>query len=201
MTTLVFGGTFDPPHRRHVEIARRAADLLGAERILVIPASINPQRRDQPPAPGADRLAMTRLAFRDEPRADVLDLELRREGPSYTIDTLRELERLGGSSFRLLVGSDQALNLPSWRSWREVVERAEPAIVLRPPHTDGAFARAAATVFGDDAAAWIRRVLPIEPVDLRSTDCRASLSAGSEDPGLDPEVAAYARTHLLYRDP
>jgi nicotinate-nucleotide adenylyltransferase len=199
---LVFGGTFDPPHRRHVEMARRAADELGARSILVIPAALNPQRSAALPAPASDRLELATLAFRDEPRARVLDLELRRSGPSYTIDTLRTLHEQGEAPLRLLIGSDQALNFPTWKSWREVVALAPPAIVLRPPHDRANFAALARERFGGDAPAWIDRVLPLEPVELSATALREALARGVSATALDglaPDVARAIDQRLLYR--
>jgi nicotinate-nucleotide adenylyltransferase len=189
---LVFGGTFDPPHRGHVAIARSAADLVGAGSILVLPAAVNPQRTGTPPSPAADRLAMARIAFRNEPRAEILDLEVGRGGPSYTIDTLRELARLRpGTRFRLLVGSDQAVNFTTWREWREVERLAEPAIVIRPPHDAASLAYELHRLHGAEADRWIARILPIAPTPERSTAIRAELAAGRVPDDLDPEVARY----------
>lgn len=200
---LLFGGTFDPPHRTHVAVARAAADHLGARAILVVPAGRNPLRPDHEAAPPEDRLAMTRLAFAGEPRARVLDLELRRPPPSYTIDTLRSLVDAGEAPLRLLIGSDQAVALPAWRAWREVVELAPPAIVLRPPHDAEALRRAFEERYGADAPSWLARVLPIPPVDMRATELRTRLRRGdprepARFPELDPRVLDHIRSRLLY---
>lgn len=199
---LVFGGTFDPPHRGHVAIARAAADLVGATSILVIPAAINPQRTGSPPAPAADRLAMARLAFRDEPRAEVLDLEIARGGPSYTIDTLRELARLRSDTrFRLLIGGDQAANFTTWREWREVERLAEPAIVARPPLDAAPLAAELRRVHGAEADRWIARILPVPVTPERSTEIREALAAGRIPPDIDPVVARYAAGRGLWAGP
>jgi nicotinate-nucleotide adenylyltransferase len=197
---LVFGGTFDPPHRGHVAIARAAADLVGASSILVVPAAINPQRGGSPPAPAADRLAMTRLAFRHEPRAEVLDLEIARGGPSFTIDTLRELARLRPATrFRLLIGGDQAVNFPTWRESREVERLAEPAIVARPPLDAASLAAELRRVHGAEANRWIARILPVPTTPERSTAIREALAAGSATDDLDPGVLVHCRVRGLYR--
>lgn len=198
---LVFGGTFDPPHRVHVRMATAAADCLGARAILVIPAAINPQRAASPPAPAADRRAMTLAAFADEPRARVLDLELERHGPSYTIDTVRALHDQGAAPLRLLIGSDQALNFPTWRAWREVAELAPPAIVVRPPQTHATLLGELRRVFGAEAEAWAARILPIPPTDMSATDARAALARGEAPDALDPAILAYIRRHGLYGVP
>jgi nicotinate-nucleotide adenylyltransferase len=204
---LVFGGTFDPPHVAHVAVASAATTAIAARSLLVVPAALNPQRAgSHPPASAADRLAMVRLAFRAETRAKILDVEIVRGGPSYTIDTLRALEAEGESPLRLLVGSDQALNLPSWRDWREVVRLAPPAIVVRPPHTRRTLEEALRASYGSDAPLWIDRILPLPPVDLSATSVRAELlnglanglASGLERGGLDPEVFRYIREHRLY---
>jgi len=198
---LVFGGTFDPPHRGHVAMASAAADLVGAAEILVIPAAVNPQRTGAPPAPADERLALVRLAFRGEPRAEVLDLEMSRGGPSYTIDTLRDLAaRRPGASFRLLIGSDQAVNFTTWRDWREVARLAEPAIVVRPPHEAASLAAELRRIHGADADRWIARILPLPPTPERSTAIRVALAAGLAPDDLDPEVAGRCLSRGLYRD-
>jgi nicotinate-nucleotide adenylyltransferase len=97
------------------------------------------------------------------------------------------------------VGSDQALNFPTWREWRQVAALAEPAIVLRPPHDERTFAAACRQVFGDDANSWTARVLPIEPTDLSASAIRASLARGERPSGLDPAVAQHISERLLYR--
>jgi nicotinate-nucleotide adenylyltransferase len=207
--TILFGGTFDPPHRMHVAMASAAADALGAERILVVPAAVNPQRVIAPPAAAEHRLAMARLAFASEPRAAILDLEIRREGPSYTIDTLRALLHPEGpcvpgtaapTPLRLLIGSDQARNLGSWRAWREVLALAEPAIVLRPPDTLGELPATLAASLGESEAVWRGRMLPIAPIDLAATTLRSDLARGIAPTDLDPAVLAYIRRAGLYRD-
>lgn len=192
---LLFGGSFDPPHRQHAVIAQRAKEALGADEILVIPARLNPQRAGDPPAPAADRMELARRAFASLPRCSVSDLEIRRDGPSFTIDTLRELRRTGERRpLRLLIGSDQALNFHSWREAPRILELAQPVVVLRPPHTRESFERDV----GADPR-WMAWLLPIEPIDHSSTDARRRLAAGESIDGLlSPEVESYIREHGLY---
>ena len=194
--TLVYGGSFDPPHATHARIASLAADAVGATRILVIPAGVNPQRRDAPPAPAAHRLAMARLAFAQEPRARIDDREIRRPGPSFTVDTLEELAReRPRERLRLLIGGDQALNFASWRQPERIETLAEPVVVPRPP-LDAQALRARL------AASWASRVLDLPPVDTSSTQVRALLARGERPDAstMPPSVATYAIEHGLYRD-
>jgi nicotinate-nucleotide adenylyltransferase len=200
--TLVFGGSFDPPHAAHARIASQAADAVGARRILVIPAGINPQRRDAPPAEPRHRLAMARLAFAGEPRATIDDRETRRTGPSYTVDTLESLAREQPTErFRLLLGGDQALNFETWRAPDRIEALAEPVVVPRAPLDADALRAALRERLGERARRWMDRVLPIAPVDTSSTDARAQLARG-ERPSPDVVGAAvvdYALRHGLYR--
>jgi len=194
---ILFGGTFDPPHRRHVTLAEEARDLLDAEEVLFMPAKVNPQRAAHPPAPPDARLAMVRAAIANRRALRVSDLELRRDGPSYTVDTLRALRADGERRpIRLLIGSDQALNLHTWRDPEEILELATPAVVLRPPHTREGFEREAEARGDPRLLAWL---LPIEPLDCSSTDARRRLAA-REPVGdvLAPEVEAHIRAHGLY---
>ncbi len=200
--TLIYGGSFDPPHAVHARIASQAADAVGARRILVIPAGVNPQRRDAPPAAPEHRLAMTRLAFSAEPRATIDDREIRRAGPSYTVDTLEALVREQPSErFRLLLGGDQALNFTTWRQPDRIETLAEPVVVPRPPLDADALRAALRERLGADAHRWMDRVLPIAPVDASSTQARAQLARG-ERPSPDVVASAvvdYALQHDLYR--
>jgi nicotinate-nucleotide adenylyltransferase len=200
--TLVYGGSFDPPHAVHARIASLAADAVGARRILVIPAGVNPQRRDAPPAAPEHRLAMARLAFAAEPRATIDDREIRRAGPSYTVDTLESLAREQPSErFRLLLGGDQALNFATWRNPDRIESLAEPVVVPRPPLDADALRAALRERMGEHARRWMDRVLPIAPADASSTQARAQLARG-ERPSPDvvaPAVVDYALRHGLYR--
>jgi nicotinate-nucleotide adenylyltransferase len=200
--TLVYGGSFDPPHAVHARIGGLARDAVHARRILVIPAGVNPQRRDAPPAAPEHRLAMARLAFAGEPRATIDDREIRRAGPSYTVDTLESLVLEQPSErFRLLLGGDQALNFASCRQPDRIEALAEPVVVPRPPFDADALRAALRERLGDHAQRWMDRVLQIPPTDTSSTQARAQLSRGERPSpeAVAPEVADYALRHGLYR--
>jgi nicotinate-nucleotide adenylyltransferase len=203
---VVFGGTFDPPHRRHVEVARGVDALLKAKQLLVVPAKRNPLREDAPRAGDKDRMAMCTLAFGDLPDAVVLPIEIERGGPSFTIDTVREVLRLqdaGGvmkGPIRLVVGSDQALNFRSWKDWEQLAGLATPAVVLRPPHTRADWPKLLAEHMDEAwAARWLAWTLPIEPVDSSSTEVRRRLAAGEPlGDRLLPAVEKNVRSAGLY---
>lgn len=208
--TLIFGGTFDPPHLAHTSLAARAASHLLCTRILVIPAQGNPQR-DAPHAPAADRLRLTQIAFAAEPRAHVLDIEVNQARPSFTVDTLEQLRRQGivtagpvarpaaeGATF-LLIGADQALNFKSWHRWRAIIDGfATPAVL---PRKGVDLSAALCALHGpSEGALWTSWVLPFAEVDLSSTAARGALLRGGDASSqLDESVLDEIRRAGLYR--
>lgn len=128
----VLGGTFNPPHVGHLVCAQEARDQLGLDRVLLMPAAVPPHKA-VPDDPGAEvRLALCRLAVGPDPGVEVSALELEREGPSYTVDTLRVLhDREPGDELTFIVGGDMAESLESWREPREVLRLARLAVTER----------------------------------------------------------------------
>jgi nicotinate-nucleotide adenylyltransferase len=127
----LFGGTFDPVHLGHLSVAWEASELLDAE-VRLMPAHVPPHRH-APTASPAQRVAMLNAALQGQDRLTLDTRELRREGPSYTIHTLRELrEEQGERPLVLLLGADAFANLPSWHSWRELFEYAHIGVLNRP---------------------------------------------------------------------
>jgi len=183
----VFGGTFDPPHAGHLALAERARDELGLQRVLFMPAADPPHKRAHTPL--AHRLAMTTLAVRGFPAFAVSDLEARRAGPSYTIDTLREMRRRHpGAELWLLLGEDSLRDLPTWRDPAGIAALARIAVAPRPGARAPRRARAAVT--------W----LSAPALEIASHDLRARARRGESLRVLVPDaVIAYARRHRLYR--
>ncbi len=128
----IVGGTFDPIHAGHLSMARGAQRQLGLELVLLIPAGIPWQRA--PKASAQDRLAMACLAVGSDASLRVDDREVRRNRPSYTLDTLLELRAEWGLEHPLwlVLGADAFLNLPTWHRWSELFEQAHIAVACRP---------------------------------------------------------------------
>jgi len=202
---VVFGGTFDPPHRRHVELLRGVDALLKARQSIVVPAWRNPQREAAGASP-AHRLAMATLAFAPIADAVVVPWEVERAAPCYSIDTVEDIlrrQRAGEvmqGPLRLVIGSDQALNFHTWRDWERLAALATPAVVLRPPHGREAWPDAVhAAVPAGWAERWISWTLPIDPVDVSGTDIRRRFAAGEPVADLlPPGVEPYVRRAGLY---
>ncbi len=203
-TLGVFGGTFDPIHLAHLAVAQEAAETLGLERVLFIPAGQPPHKPDREITAAADRLAMVELAIAGNERFAVDRLEVDREGPSYTVDTLEALDGgrgvAGGTpALTLILSSEAFLGLPSWRSPRRILELACLAVAPRegyPPATPAFMAEA--------FAAFRDRVTYLDGprIRLSASELRARAGAGRSLRYLVPDaVAAYIDDHALYRNP
>ena len=187
----LLGGTFDPPHLGHLVIAQEALHQLGLDRLLVIPAAVPPHKRDRRITDGDVRLEMARVAFGGVDGVDVSDLELEREGPSYTVDTLRSLrEAHPGAELVLLVGADQVRELDTWKEGAEVRRLA----------TLGVFRRAGQEPALPGGAGDGRVVeLEIPRLDVSSTEIRRRVGAGEPVRFLVPDaVLAVVRREGLY---
>lgn len=216
MTTLriCYGGTFDPVHNGHLAVARAARDGLAA-RVYLLPAA-DPPHKGPTHADAHQRARMLDLAIAGETGLKVDRRELRREGPSYTIDTLLELRAELGPEAPLawLVGGDSLGQLHTWHRWRDLFAQAHILVVQRPgAQVDaGTLARGAPDVAAEVAPRWRRlatlaatpsgglAVLPMQ--ELRpesSTQLRRRIAAGDGwRDWVPPPVAGYIDRHHLY---
>jgi nicotinate-nucleotide adenylyltransferase len=206
----IFGGTFNPIHLGHLRAAEEVREALGLARIVFVPSADPPLKRSghDPIAPARQRLAWVALAIRGNPAFSADALELERPGPSYTVDTLRELgRRLAPSLPVFILGCDAFAELASWREPKALLELAHFAVMTRPPADGGSLADwippelAADLVLAPgaqearhrSAGTWLRRV-PIAALDISSTDVRRRLREGRSvryllpDPVLDEIV-------------
>ena len=191
----VVGGTFDPVHVGHIAMAEAAAACAGLDRVLLIPSNV-PPHRSAAMASAADRLEMTRLAAAGHPRLEISDIELRRPGPSYTVDTLRQLRtERPEDELCLVLGWDAARDIRAWRSPDELVQLATLVIVARPGYSHPSpFELAAA---GIDAGRVM--ICDAPTPDVEATDVRRLIEEGGSLHGvLDPAVELYIRDRGLY---
>lgn len=202
----VFGGTFDPVHHGHLRIALDAREELGLEQVRLIPLA-QAVHRGQPETPGGLRLAMLEaaLAGRDDLVAD--DRELRRSGPSYTIDTLRSLrEDFPAASLCLLLGGDAFNGFADWRDPAGILAIANLAVLQRPQHPAPAdprlreiLARHRAQAL-DPARTGQIVDCPVTQLDIASSDIRRRIGAGrSADFLTPPAVIGLIARRGLYR--
>src|SRR6516162_6617568 len=131
----ILGGTFDPPHLGHLVLAQEVYARMGLDRVWFVPAGEPPHKARQSISPAADRLARVERAIASDDRFAVSTIELERPGPSYTVDTLRELRTLWGSDawMVLILGWDMLEYLPKWRNAEEVIRRTDQIAAVHRP--------------------------------------------------------------------
>lgn len=131
----VYGGTFNPIHLAHLALAEEIRERLDLERVLFVPANLPPHKGARLPS-GAERLALVRLAIRDNPAFASVDLEVRRAGKSYTVDTLRELHRRlpAGTELVFLIGMDAFAEIGTWHEADRLAEQTHFALFPRVGH-------------------------------------------------------------------
>lgn len=195
MTRLgVFGGAFDPPHVAHIALAKAALEQLQLDELRIFPTGQAWHKSQALTAP-EHRLALARIAFGDLPKTVIDERELRRPGPTYTIDTLRELKgEQPQAQLYLVMGEDQAVSLTRWREWEAVLQLAVICVAARA--LDPATASAAA---GVPAQANLR-LLRLPSMPESATQVREHTAHGQGIAHLvAPGVASYIDRHHLYR--
>ena len=201
----VFGGTFDPPHLGHLVIAEWARARLGLERVLFVPSGVPPHKRGRRVTAPEHRIAMARLAVRGNPAFGVSTLESRRDGPSYTVDTLRALRaRRPGERLYLLLGEDSLEELPTWREPEAIRGLATLVVAARPPGVTAGAPRggpgAGAALSAPGLSGHGVRWLDNPAIALSSSRVRRLARARHTLRYLVPEaVRAYIERHRLYR--
>jgi nicotinate-nucleotide adenylyltransferase len=196
----ILGGTFDPIHLGHLHMAEAILEKMELEQIIFIPAFVPPHKLGMDFAPAADRYAMTELAVRANPCFSVSDIELKRSGVSYTIDTLRELRRLyDGDELYFIIGADSVAQLHTWHSIGEMLELTTFVAAGRPGY-EGVMDEVARNL-GERARESVI-LLDTPEYDISSTDIRSRLRRGASLRGLVPQaVEEYIRKQGLYGSP
>lgn len=222
-----FGGSFDPPHRGHIALARLAIERLVLDRVLLAPVGVQPLKRHRPQAGFDDRVAMTRLAVEGQPGLEVSLIDGPRPDnqPNYTLDTIRSLRASlpGENRIYFLMGADSFLTIGQWHRAADLLFACDFVVAARPAFDPGAdFARLTAALpegiaaeqsapdlltlrnaAGRESRLWLLSELAER---ASATTIREALERGEsidQQPSdwLDPRVAAYIREHGLYRQP
>ena len=200
MRVGIYGGTFSPVHNGHVAAAKAFMEQMWLDILYVIPTGVTPHKDMKGNATAADRLEMCRLAFEGVEGVIVSDLEMKREGKSYTVDTLRELYDPEGRLF-LLMGTDMLMTLDQWREPDEIFRLCYPVYVRR--ETDGELDAPIVEKiksYQDKYGKVVRRIVT-PAIELSSTDVRTAVAEGFPIEGaVPPAVAAYIRERDLYRN-
>ena len=197
MMQLWFGGSFNPIHHAHLVCARTVAETLGFEKVVLVPSGQPPHKpKNDGIAPAAHRLAMCRLAIEGDGLFEVDDLELQRQGASYTIDTVRELRGRGWPEVHWMIGADMLQILPLWHEPAALLAETRFVIVARPGWSID----------------WESLPIPYRPLQsqvvtapllqISATDIRKRVAEGKSIEYLTPpNVVKYITQEGLYRNP
>jgi len=197
----LLGGTFDPIHFGHLLLAVHSYEELDLDRVIFIPSRL-PPHKSEPVAEAADRLEMVRLALADDDRFLVCDCELGRAEPSYTIETVRQLQSSLGSDAHLfwLIGSDMVGDLPSWHKIDELVELIEIIVVGRAGQAEPDYPALEPTLTAEQIRRLRAQGIKLPLIDISSTAIRERIGAGQSVHYLLPRVVEeYIIQHKLYR--
>lgn len=195
MHNLCFGGSFNPIHYGHLVCGQAVARAKDAARLVLIPSATSPHKVGHADmACAADRLAMCKLAIEGNELFEVDDIELHRTGPSYTIDTVRELRRTRGwDAIHWLIGADQVAALPRWHEAAALLDEVNFVVMARPGWSFDWESLPASF------RALAGKVVDAPLVDVSATDIRRRLRAGEPvDHLVPPSVAAYIQARGLY---
>lgn len=176
----LFGGTFNPIHNAHMEVAKKALDQFDLRRVIFIPAKVPPHKMDEPMPNANLRYQMVKLAVEDWPRFEVSKVELNREGPSYTIDTINELNTRYSGQLYFIIGSDTLAEIHTWKSPRELLRSCHFIVAPRKGIGPGYFKKD----YFQDADLYF---LKMEEIHLSSSQIRAMLRQNLSLDTLVPE--------------
>jgi nicotinate-nucleotide adenylyltransferase len=196
----IMGGTFDPIHYGHLVLAEKAREAYHLEKVIFVPAAVPPHKIGEVAASGLNRLEMAELAIKDNPNFEVSAVELKREGPSYSIDTLRQLKKEHfGMEAAFIMGFDSLLELHSWKDYQDLLVEAKVITAFRPGYPtlkDQADLPQFLKLYHD-------RILFLEAplLDISSTWLRVELMYDRSIRYLVPEtVREYIIEKRIYRD-
>jgi len=200
----VLGGSFDPVHHAHLIIAQQALDVLGLETVVFVPAPDPPHKPRGALAPIEHRYRMVELALESDPRFVISDIERRRRGPSYTVDTLEELSRSlsPGDELFFLIGSDTVGELPAWHEAHRLPELSKLVILTRPGYPLERISSLDSIYSAETVERLRRGALTVEPIGISATAIRERCALGRSIRYLVPEaVRRYIEKHGLYQGP
>lgn len=211
----IIGGTFNPIHLGHLIIAEEAREAFSLDKVIFIPAKIPPHKDIAPVIAPEHRVRMVRLAIEDNPCFEVSELELRREGPSYSVDTLRELHKLykGEAGFSFILGQDSFEEITTWKDYRKLFYLTNFIVANRYSHKEKDFEYLLPLEIRDSfcydknkkqfihLSNHFVAYLDTPLIEISSTDIRERIGKGRTIRYLMPKkVVEYIEAHRLYRD-
>ncbi|MCL2103297.1 MAG: nicotinate-nucleotide adenylyltransferase [Syntrophorhabdaceae bacterium] len=214
----IFGGTFDPFHNGHLRMTIETRETLGIDNFFLVPSARPPHKPRQPVTNANHRLAMVQAAVAGIAEVEVLDLELRREGPSYSFQTVMEIKEVHpGAEILFLIGADAFSEITSWRRYEELLEACDFLLLPRPgtpleasfppgtrlePEENHCYSLDSSAVQSYRLPGGRRVLCPSVPaLDISSSSIREKVRTGRSIRGLvSPDVERYITEHALYRD-
>jgi nicotinate-nucleotide adenylyltransferase len=189
----IFGGTFDPIHYGHLIAAQNALETLGLDRLIFVPAGKPPHKCSWKISPPAIRYKMVKLGIMGNKYFTASDIELASECASYTVESLKKINKLfPGSELYLLIGLDQALTLSTWRKPEEILKICQVVVMARPGYR---------TV--EIESQWRKKTvfLPVPLIEISASDIRGRIFRGASVEYLVPaRVREYIQQQGLYKD-
>ncbi len=198
MRTGIFGGSFDPPHRGHLFLVTELAGQLSLDRVIVIPAGTPPHKSERKLAPDHARIEMCGILFSDK-LFTVSDMEIKRTGKSYTVDTVRQLKNMyPDDEFFLFMGADMLLYFDKWFKWREISDMCTVCAAAR----DKKHPYAELRKYADETLVGAKVVIcPVKPIEVSSTEIRhAASNMASLSEYMPAELEEYIYRNGLYRE-
>lgn len=199
----IFGGTFNPPHFGHKNLAMQIKNMAELDKIVIIPSFVPPHKQTDQLASGEHRIKMCELMF-SEDIFSVSDMEINRQGKSYTIDTLIELkEKYPNDELYLIIGSDMLLSFHEWKSYKDILSLVKLCVASRKEEISlDTLSSYALNTLGLDKDKQEIIIADIEPIETSSTSVREMIKYGLDNSDLTSrEVFDYARINLLYESP
>jgi len=214
MTIGIFGGTFNPVHWGHIRTAIEIKHALGLDKMLMLPCG-SPPHREQPEVSSETRLTMLKLALEEYPELEIDDRELKRDGPSYSVDTLQSLHAdMSDQNIAMCIGADAFLLLNTWHRWRELFELAHIVVAHRPgwsiENVRKQLPSELEEVLSERYLEDVTRIsekpsgyiveLNVTEIDISSSNIRQRVRSNQSISGLVPiAVEGYIKKHSLYR--
>ncbi len=198
---ILFGGSFNPIHLGHIEVAKFSFNYIGADRLYFVPAKRSPFKKHEPEVSDFDRVKMIELVIKDEPNFLIDKCELNRPAPSYTVDTLKYFKEEFGKAgeFYWLIGADMVRDLGKWYKIDELFDLCEVCIMNRGGVEDVDFDYVEQQLGGEKAGRLRKNMIETPLIEISSTDVREKLEQGQDVSGLvDDRVLEYIRKNGLY---
>lgn len=184
----IYGGTFDPIHMGHLIVAEMARQECGLEKVLFIPAASPPHKNNKYVSPSNYRFHMTRLAVESNPYFEVSDIEIKRQGISYTVDTLKDLRKIYPKEYEfwMVIGGDSLVEMDTWRDVKNIVKLCNFAVYMR-PHASVDRCMAQAEKIREQGNSRVEFV-QAPMIEISSTDIRSRLARGKSIRYMVPDV-------------